>query len=89
MLVLAAMLFSLAAVFHWARSRPSLDSPGVSIPILALLGAGVAAYLTYVEFFVLETICIWCVSLAAVITLSFLISVADIVAGDEEALDAA
>jgi uncharacterized membrane protein len=56
---------------------------------MTLIGVAYAAYLTYIELFVLETICVWCVSLAAVITASLLISVAEILAEDEEALDAA
>jgi uncharacterized membrane protein len=54
---------------------------------MTLGGVGYAAYLTYIELFVLEAICIWCVSLATVISVSLLISAAEIFVGDEEALD--
>ncbi len=66
----------------------AIDWAPLAVFSMTLTGVAYAAYLTYIELFVLETICIWCVSLAAVITLSFLISVADIFAGDKEALDA-
>lgn len=52
-----------------------------------LAGVAYSAYLTYIEFFVLETLCIWCISLAAVITASWLLSAADIFAVEEEAPD--
>jgi len=37
--------------------------------ILALGGAGFSAYLTYLELFVIEAICVWCVASAIVILL--------------------
>ncbi len=37
--------------------------------LLALGGVGFSAYLTYIELFVLEAVCIWCVASATLITL--------------------
>jgi uncharacterized membrane protein len=50
-----------------------------SLATLALTTASVAfaAYLTYIELFVLEAICFYCVSLASIFTASWLISLAD------------
>jgi uncharacterized membrane protein len=50
-----------------------------SLAVLALTTAAVAfaAYLTYVELFVLEAICIYCVALASIFTASWLISLSD------------
>jgi uncharacterized membrane protein len=43
---------------------------------LALAGAGFSAWLTYVEVFTLEAICIWCVASAVCMTLLAALSVA-------------
>jgi uncharacterized membrane protein len=50
-------------------------------PLLAIWGIGVAgvaysAYLTYVELFVIDAVCIWCVTSAAIMTVIFLASTA-------------
>ena len=37
--------------------------------VLALGGVGFSAYLTYIELYVLEAICVWCVISAVLITL--------------------
>jgi uncharacterized membrane protein len=43
---------------------------------LALAGAGFSAWLTYVEVFTLEAICIWCVASAVCMTILAALSVA-------------
>jgi uncharacterized membrane protein len=50
-----------------------------SMATLGLTTASVAfaAYLTYIELFVLEAICIYCVALASIFTASWLISLSD------------
>jgi len=50
-----------------------------SLATLALTTASVAfaAYLTYIELFVLEAICIYCVTLACIFTTSWLISLSE------------
>ena len=50
-------------------------------PLLAIWGIGVAgvaysAYLTYVELFVIDAVCIWCVTSAAIMSVIFLASTA-------------
>lgn len=41
---------------------------------LALVGAGFSLYLTYLELFVIDAICQWCVASAIVMTLLFAVS---------------
>jgi uncharacterized membrane protein len=57
----------------------SLAVEWASLATLGLTTASVAfaAYLTYVELFVLEAICIYCVALASIFTASWLISLSD------------
>ena len=57
----------------------SLAVEWASLAALALTTASVAfaAYLTYIELFVLEAICIYCVALASIFATSWLISLAD------------
>ncbi len=80
---------ALLAVVLWRLTGLDLAVEWAPLAIfgMTLGGVGYAAYLTYIELFVLEAICIWCVSLASVISASLLISVAEIFVGDEEALD--
>jgi uncharacterized membrane protein len=46
---------------------------------LALIGFGYTVYLNYVEFFVIEAVCQWCVASAIVITAIFAVSIARLV----------
>ncbi|HEX6116691.1 MAG TPA: vitamin K epoxide reductase family protein [Solirubrobacterales bacterium] len=46
---------------------------------LALIGLGYTIYLNYVEFFVIEAVCQWCVASAVTITALFAVSVARLV----------
>jgi uncharacterized membrane protein len=67
----AAMI---ASALAWLWLRPS----GLAWPVMLLWGLSVggtlySAYLTYIEIFVLEAICIYCVASAGVILASFLV----------------
>ena len=70
---------SLALLTLWRRS-PALEWPILVFWAAALAGTAYSAYLTYVELFVLEAICVWCVASAVVVTVSLLVSTAYIVA---------
>lgn len=64
-----------ATALAWLWWRPS----GLAWPVLAFWGLSVggilySVYLTYVELFVLEAICVYCVASAAIILATFLIS---------------
>jgi len=51
---------------------------GVWCFALALAGTAFSAYLTYLELFVIEAICIWCVASALVVTAIALLAAADL-----------
>jgi uncharacterized membrane protein len=55
------------------------ESRGVSLALVALTGWGVlfSAWLTSLELFVIHAICIWCVTSAIIVTLTFIASVLD------------
>lgn len=57
---------ALAALQTWGPSHRRLL---VISFVLALGGVGFSAYLTYIELFVIEAICNWCVASAILITL--------------------
>ena len=46
---------------------------------LALIGFGYTVYLNYVEFFVIDAVCQWCVASALTITAIFAVSVARLI----------
>src|SRR5687767_14446067 len=56
------------------------DSRGVSIALVAMTGWGVlfSGWLTYLELFVIDAICMWCVISACIVTLIFILSVLDL-----------
>jgi uncharacterized membrane protein len=62
---------SLLAAFTLRGPRASLAAA-----FLALVGFGFSAYLTYVELFVINAICQWCVASAALITALAAIAIA-------------
>ncbi len=43
---------------------------------MSVAGVAYSAYLTYVELFVIDAVCIWCVTSAAIMTVIFLASTA-------------
>jgi uncharacterized membrane protein len=51
---------------------------------MTLAAVAFAAYLTYIELFVLEDICIWCASFAGIIAVAWLITVVDVLAPANE-----
>jgi len=65
----------IASALAWLWWRPAgLAWPVMAFWGLSLVGTLYSAYLTYVEVFVLEAICIYCVASAGVILASLLIS---------------
>jgi uncharacterized membrane protein len=56
--------------------------------LLALGGVGFSAYLTYLELYVIEAICVWCVVSAILITLLGITSGLDLWRGAQQRLDA-
>lgn len=59
---------------RWAASR----AIGRALAGLTTVGVAVSAYLTYLELFVIHAICIWCLTSAAIVTLSCILSVWDL-----------
>jgi uncharacterized membrane protein len=68
---LYAGLLVTALLWWW---RPEDVRPSVAYWGLALAGFGYAGYLTYVELYVLDAICVWCVVSATILTLSLALS---------------
>lgn len=77
----AALLALLAARRLWPRLRGGEAPPRAlaSLPFaLAFGGTLYSAYLTYLELFVIEAICPWCVASAVVVTLIALLAAPDL-----------
>ncbi|HSQ37694.1 MAG TPA: vitamin K epoxide reductase family protein [Acidimicrobiia bacterium] len=55
--VLGLMVLSLAGVAWLARRDEEAGAPGITVPLLALVGMGVAVYLTFVETSGSEAVC--------------------------------
>jgi len=55
--VLVLMVLSLAGVAWLARRDEEAGAPGIAVPLLALVGLGVAVYLTFVETSGSEAVC--------------------------------
>lgn len=55
------------------------DEPAISVVLVAEAAVGVlfSAWLTYLELGVIQAICIWCVTSAAIVTLILVASIAD------------
>ena len=51
---------------------------------MTLTGVAFAAYLTYIELFVVEDVCIWCASFASIITVAWLITIVDVLTPTKE-----
>jgi len=67
-----SLVLSASAVVWWRRAdRRSLYAAYG----LGLLGVVAVAYLTYLELFVIEAICIWCVSYAVTIVVGWVLAV--------------
>ena len=52
--------------------------------LATLVGVMYSAYLTYLELFVIDAICPWCVASAIVMTALFVLAIVDVFGGDEE-----
>jgi uncharacterized membrane protein len=66
------------------------DEPArMATALLALSGAGFSLWLTYVEVFTLEAICIWCVGSAVCMLLLAILASLRVVASDELRRDVA
>ncbi len=68
-------------VLALAGTMPRLENePLISIVLAAEAAIGVlfSAWLTYLELAVIDAICIWCVTSAVIVTVIFLVSVADL-----------
>ena len=55
---------------------------------MSLAGFGYGAYLTYVELYVLDAICIWCMSSASILTLSLALSTMAVLSAPEAPVSA-
>lgn len=70
--VVFSLVLTAAAIVWWRRrDRRALHA----LYGLGLLGAAAAGYLTYLELFVIEAICIWCVSYAITIVVGWLLAI--------------
>jgi len=67
----------------WWLSRLPMAEEWAPLVAFAMtfMGVAFAAYLTYVELFVLEAVCIWCVTYASIIFASWLVSLTDLLTG--------
>ena len=74
---------SLQAAARIGRMPGSLEWAQSAAFSLALAGTAFVAYLTYVELFVLEAICILCITLAALTTSGLGLTVWGLFTGDE------
>ena len=56
------------------------DSRAVSLALVGMTGWGVlfSGWLTYLELFVIDAICMWCVISAIIVAIMFVVSVADL-----------
>lgn len=73
---------ALALARLW-RAPAALELAQPAAFSLALAGTAFVAYLTYVELFVLEAICIWCVSLAGLTVASLGLTLWGLISGDD------
>jgi len=75
----------LALVLAWMARLP-LAEEWAPLAAFSMTMAGVAfmAYLTYIELFVVEDICIWCTSFAGIVTVAWLITLVDVLAPTTE-----
>lgn len=72
-------LVALAVAFAGIQERYA-DSHAFAVTLAVLTGWGVlfSGWLTYLELFVIDAICVWCVTSAVIVLVMFLVSVADL-----------
>lgn len=75
-------VMSLLALARLTRGPGTLEWVQPAAFSMALAGTAFVAYLTYVELFVLEAICVWCVSLAALTAASLGLTIWGLFFGD-------
>lgn len=70
---------TLALVFVGIQERYA-DSRAISLALVAMTGWGVlfSGWLTYLELFVIDAICMWCVISAGIVAIMFVVSLADL-----------
>lgn len=76
------LMYLVLAVLYGVRllSPPpaAVDASFRSIALaVTLLGAGVSGWLTYVQLFVLDAVCVWCATSAGLVMLLLVLAVAD------------
>ena len=81
-LTMYVLLLLLAVVRRFRDDAPRVT--GVWIFSLALAGTAYSAYLTYVELFVIDAICSWCVASALVVTATFVLALPEIRASTDD-----
>ena len=81
LLYFVAMAFLALARLRWMLGTPEWAQPAALS--MALAATAFVAYLTYVEMFVLEEICIWCLALAALTAASLALTVWGLFSGGE------
>ena len=75
----------LALVLAWMVRLPLAEEwAPLAAFSMTLAGVAFAAYLTYIELFVVEDICIWCTSFAGIVTVAWLITLVDVLAPSNE-----
>jgi len=62
------LLLALAFAALWTEGRTQRQILLLSF-VLSLVGVGFSVYLTYLEIYVIEALCAWCVASAVIITL--------------------
>ncbi len=67
------LVLALAAVWTTGRTQWQLLLLGL---LLSLVGVGFSAYLTYLEIYVIEALCAWCLASAVIITLLAIVGAA-------------
>lgn len=75
---LAGVIGYLAILGAWVWGRRSQAGLGALMPVvlfaMSAFGTLYSIYLTYLEIFVIDAVCMWCITSAVVMTLVFLIS---------------
>jgi uncharacterized membrane protein len=78
--LLSYMGITALALVRW-RAKGTLGYlASLGILVLASSGTLFSAYLTYVEFFVIDAVCPWCVASAVTITVSLALAATDVAA---------
>jgi uncharacterized membrane protein len=78
---------ALLGLFGYVAIAVALLAPGerarLAAAALAVTGFGFSAYLTYLELFVIDAICQWCVASAALMTLLCIVTVSRLLVYDD------